>query len=183
VQPHDDVVPEAPLRDASGAGESGNGGAVPELSALRPLDPRVVKAWRVAWLITAGLVALAAAILLLLGRGAVAAAAAVLTLACLAAAAYLPPARYRAWAFQLRPAGLLVRQGLLWRSVSVVPHARIQYVDTRRGPLERALGLATVVVYTAGSRGAAVRIPGLAVADAEALRDRLAALGDADDAV
>jgi len=180
--PHDEVVREAPP-DASEAGVAARQDAVPDLSALRPLDPRVMKAWRVAWLVRAGLAAPAAVVLLLLGRGLVAVALAALMLAFFAAAAFLPRASYRAWGFQLRPAGLLVRHGLLWRTVSVVPHARIQYVDTRRGPIERALGLATVVVYTAGSRGAAVRIPGLDAADAEALRDRLAALGEADDAV
>ncbi len=184
MQPHhNDIVPEAPPPDASETSMAAREDAVPDLSVLRPLDPRVVKAWRVAWLVTAGLAALAAIVLLLLGRGSDAAVAAVLMLMCFVAAAFLPRARYRAWGFHLRPAGLLVRHGLVWRSVSVVPHARIQYVDTRRGPLERAFGLATVVVYTAGSRGAAVRIPGLDVADAEALRDRLAALGDTDDAV
>jgi len=182
VQPQDEIVREAPP-DGSGTEVAAHEDALPDLSALRPLEPRVMKAWRAAWLIRAGLAALAAVVLLLLGRGLMAVAAAVFLLACFAAIAFLPRARYRAWGFQLRPAGLLVRHGLLWRTVSVVPHARIQYVDTRRGPLERAFGLATVVVYTAGSRGAAVRIPGLDAADAEALRDRLAALGEADDAV
>lgn len=183
MQPHDDAAQDVTAPGADEANAPARGDAVPDLSALRPLDPRVVKAWRTGWLVTAGLFALAAAALLLLRRAPMAAAAGVVALAWLAAAAFLPRARYRAWGFQLRAAGLLVRRGVLWRSVSVVPHARIQYVDTRRGPLERALGLATVVVYTAGSRGAAVRIPGLDAGDAEALRDRLAALGDADDAV
>ncbi|NIQ53994.1 MAG: PH domain-containing protein, partial [Gammaproteobacteria bacterium] len=58
---------------------------------------------------------------------------------------------------------------------SVVPHTRIQHVDVRRGPLDRWLGLARVVVFTAGSRGAMVEVPGLDAGDAEALRDRLIA--------
>jgi membrane protein YdbS with pleckstrin-like domain len=40
-----------------------------------------------------------------------------------------------------------------------------------------------VVVYTAGSRGAIVTIPALGRAQAEALRDRLAELSGAGDAV
>ncbi|MFO7260227.1 MAG: PH domain-containing protein [bacterium] len=179
MQPFDEVVPGAPSEASAAACED----ALPDPSTLRPLDPRVMKVWRAAWLITAGLLALAALVSLVSGRGAVGAALLGLTATCVAAAVFLPSVRYRAWGFQVRPAGLLVRHGVVWRSVSVVPHARIQYVDTRRGPLERAFGLATVVVHTAGSRGAAVRIPGLDAVDAEALRDRLAALGDGDDAV
>src|SRR5690606_5200956 len=158
-------------------------GTAPDSSALQPLDPRVMKAWRAAWLVVAALFGFAALALLALPASPPALAAGTLALLCLAAAASHPRARYRSWGYRLRDADLLVRRGVLWRTISIVPHARIQYVDTRRGPLERALGLATVVVYTAGTRGAAVRIPGLDAARAEALRDRLAALGDTDDAV
>ncbi len=42
-----------------------------------------------------------------------------------------------------------------------VPYVRVQHVDTTRGPVERAIGLASVVVYTAGTRGADITIPGL----------------------
>lgn len=105
------------------------------------------------------------------------------TTACLAAMGFLPAARYRAWSYQLRERDLVLRRGVLWHAVSVVPHSRIQHVDTRRGPLERWLGLARVVIYTAGSVGGALTIPGLAATDAEALRDHLATIGGGDDAV
>src|SRR5690606_41110465 len=105
-----------------------------------------MKVWRAAWLITAGLLALAALVSLVSGHGAVGAAVLGLTATCVAAAVFLPSVRCRAWGFQVWPAGLLVRHGVVWRSVSVVPHARIPYVDTRRGPLECAFGHAAVVV-------------------------------------
>lgn len=88
-----------------------------------------------------------------------------------------PPALYRSWGFQLREKDLFVQRGVLSRAASVIPHRRIQHVDTRRDLLERRLGLARVVVYTAGIRGAEITIPGLRVAEAESLRDRLARLG------
>lgn len=107
---------------------------------------------------------------------------AVLAIGCALAAAW-PPARYRGWAFRMRERDLWVRRGVFWRVVSVVPYSRIQHVDTRHGPVERWLGLASLVVYTAGVRGADVTIPGLARGEAESLRERLAALGGDEDAV
>ncbi len=69
--------------------------------------------------------------------------------------------RYRAWGFQLRADALYLEYGVITRVETVVPHVRIQHVDTSRGPVDRLLGLSTLVVYTAGSRGADVSIPGL----------------------
>jgi len=58
-------------------------------------------------------------------------------------------------------------------STSLPPYVRIQHVDTRRGPIERVFGLATTVVYTAGTRGADVSIPGLTPERADDLQTRL----------
>jgi len=91
--------------------------------------------------------------------------------------------RYRSWSFRVRETELVVQRGVLWRVVSVIPHARIQHVDTRHGPIERWLGLASVVVFTAGVRGADVTIPGLRGDDAIALREHLARVGVTEDAV
>jgi membrane protein YdbS with pleckstrin-like domain len=94
-----------------------------------------------------------------------------------------PPLQYRSWGFRLREADLYVRRGVLSRTTSVIPHRRIQHVDTRRDPLERSLGLARLVVYTAGIRGAETTIPGIAAEEAEALRDYLAERGGLDEGV
>lgn len=152
---------------------------------LRPLDPRVVRLWRLIGLVEVGILCAAAAAVtqwlqppiplpLLL---------AVLLTLGLIYVVLRPPSRYRAWGYELRPEDVLVRHGVWWRTVSVVPYVRIQHVDTRQGPLERMLGLATVVFFTAGTVGAAVDVPGLALEDAERLRERLALLSGADDAV
>lgn len=95
----------------------------------------------------------------------------------------LPPIRYRAWGYRLRAGDLVVRRGVVWRIITVVPYSKIQHVDTQRGPIERLLGLAAVVVHTAASRGGAVAIRGLAEDDAEDLRDRLAALSGLEEAL
>ena len=141
------------------------------------LDPRVVHLWRVGWL--GRTVALVAAVLLL-GRWIDGP----LTSALLAGAVALgtigavvwPPARYRAWGFGVREQDFWAHRGVLSRTTSVVPLARIQHVDTRQDVVERWLGLARVVIYTAGIRGAELTLPGLPADEARVLRDRLAAL-------
>ncbi|RKR86933.1 hypothetical protein BDK92_1205 [Micromonospora pisi] len=82
-----------------------------------------------------------------------------------------------AWGYAERDHDLLVRHGLLVRRLSIVPYARMQFVDVSAGPLERAFDLATVQLYTAAAASDA-RVPGLRPAEASRLRDRLTALGE-----
>jgi membrane protein YdbS with pleckstrin-like domain len=81
--------------------------------------------------------------------------------------------RYRSWRYQVQEDSLFLDRGVVTRTKTVVPYVRIQHVDASRGPVERALGLSTAVVYTAGSRGADVSIPGLTPERADELQDRL----------
>ncbi|WP_433085038.1 PH domain-containing protein [Dactylosporangium sp. CA-052675] len=83
----------------------------------------------------------------------------------------------RAWGYAERAEDLLVRHGLLVRRLSIVPYARMQFVDVTAGPIERAAGLATVTLHTAAAASDAT-VPGLEAAEATRLRDRLAALGE-----
>ncbi len=81
--------------------------------------------------------------------------------------------RYRAWVYQVREDSLYLERGVLVHRRTHVPYVRIQHVDTSRGPLERWLGLSTLVVYTAGSRGADVSVPGLEPDEARDLQQRV----------
>jgi membrane protein YdbS with pleckstrin-like domain len=83
----------------------------------------------------------------------------------------------RAWGYAERDQDLLVRHGLLIRRLSIVPYARMQFVDVTAGPLERAFGLATVQLHTAAAASDA-KVPGLPPEEAARLRDRLTALGE-----
>jgi membrane protein YdbS with pleckstrin-like domain len=85
--------------------------------------------------------------------------------------------RYRAWGYAEREDDLLVRRGVMFARLSVVPYGRMQFIDVTAGPLERAFGLATVRLHTAAAATDA-RIPGLASEEAARLRDRLAELGE-----
>jgi hypothetical protein len=86
--------------------------------------------------------------------------------------------RFDSWGYAEREDDLLVRRGVMFARLSVVPYGRMQFIDVTAGPLERAFGLATVRLHTAAAATDA-RIPGLASEEARRLRDRLAELGEA----
>lgn len=69
--------------------------------------------------------------------------------------------RYTKWAFNLDEDHFYREHGVFKKVNSMVPYVRIQHIDTNRGPLERLTGLSTVRIYTAGSKGADIKIPGL----------------------
>ena len=91
---------------------------------------------------------------------------------------FLERGRYRAWGYLERDDDLVVRRGLMFRRLTVVPFGRMQFVDVTAGPVDRVFDLATVQLHTAAAATDA-RIPGLRSSDAARLRDRLAALGEA----
>ena len=96
-------------------------------------------------------------------------------LLALAAILLLPRRRWRAWGYCEQEDELHVRHGLLVRFRTVVPFGRVQHIDVAQGPVERRFGLATLILHTAGTRGAAVPLPGLPHAEAERMRDRIRA--------
>ncbi|WGI16791.1 PH domain-containing protein [Methanonatronarchaeum sp. AMET-Sl] len=81
--------------------------------------------------------------------------------------------RYDVWVYEVRGDSLYLKRGVFTRVQTIVPYARIQHVDTQRSVLERLLNLSTLVVYTAGSRGSDVNIPGLDPIHAEDLQKQL----------
>ena len=88
------------------------------------------------------------------------------------------PRSLRSWGYAERADDLLVRHGLMFRRLSIVPYGRMQFVDVTAGPMERLFGLATVQLHTAAAASDA-KIPGLPPAEAARLRDRRTALGEA----
>ena len=158
-------------------------------SEFRLLDPRVIKLWRATNLIGWGAVLIASLI------GAV-----ILSstnrevvpwiffgwLALLVLSGWLiywrPPRLYRSWGYRIDDRVLETRSGLLFQVTRLLPLGRVQHVDLQRGPLERAFGLASLVLHTAGTHEATTTIPGLEAGAAASLRDHLVAVGG-DDAV
>ena len=90
----------------------------------------------------------------------------------------VPELRWRNWRWEVHPVAVDIRHGTLTVRRTLVPVGRVQHVETSRGVLERALGLATVKVHTAAGSHA---IPLLRAADADEVRDRIADLAPAID--
>ena len=150
------------------------------------VHPRAVTLWRLGRLLRLLIVGLPVSIVVATAVGArlgfsagLVVAGAMLTVQFMSALAW-PSLQYEHLRYSVREHDLLVQRGVIFRHWSSVPHDRIQHVDTRQGPLERALGLATVAVYTASGVSADSMIPGLAEAEANALRDRLSRRGGDD---
>lgn len=98
--------------------------------------------------------------------------------ALLAWACWLIPRQVRAVGYAERAEDLLIRRGVMFRTLVVVPYGRMQFVDVQAGPLDRWGGIARVQLHTA-SHSSDAAIPGLSPAEADRLRDRLSALGEA----
>jgi membrane protein YdbS with pleckstrin-like domain len=180
----DDMGDDAPAGRVGGRPMTGEAAAEGDLR-LRPpaesLDPRVRRLWALQGLIATAAVAVLGGVAIvawsLAGDPPTAALAGGLAgLVAIGVAASLIGARmaYRFLRFEVTPLGLYVQRGWLERSWTIVPHSRIQAVVTSSGPLERALGLATVEVRTASADAA--RVPGLDEDRIARLREDLAEL-------
>lgn len=85
--------------------------------------------------------------------------------------------RVRSWGYAERADDLVVGSGIWFRRIVVVPYGRLQLVDVKAGPIDRAFGLVSVQLHTAAATTDAA-IPGLTAETAGDLRDRLAARGE-----
>ncbi len=116
------------------------------------LDPKARTLWRLSGL-------LSATPLVLLCAGAVwvlrwldvhpALAVAPVVAACvatLAGAILVPDLLYRHWRYEIGEEEVDLQYGLVTLTRTLIPMARIQHVDTRRGPLQRHFGLASVIL-------------------------------------
>ena len=142
---------------------------------LTPLHPNYVKVVRLATLVSALPFVVVALILELAGELPHGAALVPVVLVALWLIIRVPLRRYQARGYQLGADRLRVVRGLLFRKDTVVPFGRVQHIDVHQGPLERGYGLATLVLHTAGTHNASVTLPGLAHADASAMREQIRA--------
>ena len=143
--------------------------------ALTPLHPNYVKVVRLATLVAALPFVVAALVLEFAGTLPHGSFLAPVLLVVLWLIIRVPLRRYQARGYQLGPDRLRVVRGLLFRSDTVVPFGRVQHIDVHQGPIARAYGLGTLVLHTAGTHNASVSLPGLAHADALAMREEIRA--------
>jgi uncharacterized protein len=147
----------------------------------RRLDPRIQQLWTLEWLAAAAVAAIATVVVASLlavadnDRAAAIAGAvgALVTLVLVLLSLLQPRIAYHWFGYDITELGLYVARGRFWRRWQVVPHARVQTVDTKRGPLERAFGLVSVSVTTASAEGGTA-VPGLDPQVADALVEELA---------
>ncbi len=154
--------------------------------SLESVSPATVPVWRLRALGTAVVLAgapVGVALTLLPGSPGP-----LLALACLGwsllvvgLAWWLPGAWFRHLGYRLDPHGLVIRQGIFWRHRIAIPRVRIQHSDVSQGPLQRRYGVATLKLYTAGSRFTCNELPGLDHDTALTLRDTLLRQDDGDD--
>lgn len=154
--------------------------------ARQPLDPRVRQVWRATgalWCIPLALLCGGAAVAGVLNDAAwVAAVAAVVLVGAVALVIVVPGWRHRTWSWALTDEGLEVAHGVVVKVESAIPTFRVQQVDVKQGPIERAFGVVTLQISTASS-GSDGTLPGIDAAHAEEVRRQILGRVAADDGV
>ncbi|WP_260483345.1 PH domain-containing protein [Sphingomicrobium flavum] len=100
---------------------------------------------------------------------------AVVGLISLAIITFVPQRVYRRLGYKLGDKMLRVVRGWLFHTDTVVPFVRVQHIDVARGPLDKLLGTASLIVHTAGTHNSVVTLPGLSPEKAIAMRDEIRA--------
>ena len=142
---------------------------------LKPIEPVYLKLLRIQWWITVAVLSIIAAALIFSIPGAKEIKGLffilipwflILSLYRLSIENSFPFIKYA-----VRENDILFHSGWLIRTLKICPFNRIQNCSVTHGPLERKFGLATLIVYTAGTGGADMRIPGLKGEDAISIKD------------
>jgi membrane protein YdbS with pleckstrin-like domain len=85
----------------------------------------------------------------------------------------IPSRHFRHTRYRVDPLGLLIHRGRLFHSELGVARSRIQHSDVTQGPIQRAYGIATLTIYTAGTEDAQIELSGIAFDEACRLRAEL----------
>jgi membrane protein YdbS with pleckstrin-like domain len=88
------------------------------------------------------------------------------------------PAYHRSIEYRIDPDSVRSKRGVFWKRVTTVPFHKITNIDITQGPLQRAFGIGTIHVQTAGaggSQGGQAELLLQGIDDLEDLRDRLLA--------
>jgi membrane protein YdbS with pleckstrin-like domain len=82
---------------------------------------------------------------------------------------------YARWRWGIDDRWVERRSGVIIRTTQVVPRSRVQTLTTRTGPIDRWLGLSSIVIHTAGTHTPNLVIPHLEAEAAERLTGELGA--------
>lgn len=191
---HQQIAPESTPAEGPVFGRPVPGGSSSVPSSASPpvfqrLDPRVIRLWRLSDAIGLGILVMALLVVGIILAAQVEGSIVWVAIAWLAVVSlsvimtlWHAPRAYAAWGYRIDDRVLEIRSGIWFRVLRLLPLSRLQHVDLHRGPLERACGLASLVLHTAGTHEATLMIPGLDSEEAVRLRDQLLAAGG-DDAV
>lgn len=146
-----------------------------EAVTLQPIEPSYWKVLQLSWLISSFVLLAggAAAIFFIKKLHST-------PLIALIAGAWLLWAASRYWllqktfgrkAYAIREKDVMYRTGYIIRRLHVCPFNRIQHCSVHSGLLERQYGLASISLFSSGSEGSDIRIPGLKEETAATIRE------------
>lgn len=75
--------------------------------------------------------------------------------------------------YLVREQDVSLQKGFMFWKLASVSFNRIQHLEVGQGPIERAYGIATLVIFTAGTLGSNLQIPGLTLTTAQQLKAQL----------
>ena len=97
--------------------------------------------------------------------------------AALGAIGWIVPERaYRHTRYRLDELGMVILRGRVFHRQIGVLRTRIQHTDVSQGPLQRAHGVGTLTIHTAGQEAAKIQLAGIAFDEAQRLRAELTGL-------
>ena len=144
-----------------------------------PLDRGLLRLMRIRGAVAGAVLTAAAAAAEIALRGEVTLPWGILVAPALLIFAYLalwsPPRRYRAWGYWMDGEELRLRRGVWTRVHTLVPLDHVQHIDVSQGPVERSLGICSLVLHTAGTLNSQIVVPGLTRDTAERMRDEIRA--------
>ena len=85
----------------------------------------------------------------------------------------MPVRRFRNTRYRVDSLGLLIHRGRIFHSELGVARSRIQHTDVTQGPIQRAYGIATLTIHTAGTEDAQIELSAIAFDEARRLRAEL----------
>ncbi|HZK05589.1 MAG TPA: PH domain-containing protein [Actinomycetaceae bacterium] len=145
---------------------------------FRPVSPNLIKARLIGAAIPIGTVLVVGILALVFRQWVLGGIALAIATGLAVWLGWLIPRQVRAIGYAEAEDDLVIRKGILFRSIRVVPYGRMQFVDVNQGPLDRAFGMSGVKLFTAAATTDA-ELPGLPTEEAARLRDRLTERGEA----
>ena len=146
-----------------------------EESPLIPIERAYLTVIRIEWAISAALILITAIVLIFSIKSlqqpiwiiSIAGGWILLTLGY----AFVQTKSFSQKSYALRDKDVIYRSGWIVQKIHTCPFNRIQHSSVRTGLFERKYGLATLILYTAGTDDADLEIPGLKEADAYAMKE------------